>query len=103
MIKSLRILGVDYPVEFSDMMKVGGNGNAGCVDTSGCKIFVSNKVNSPQHQKSVLLHEIIEAINYRLELQLEHEKITQLESGLFSVFADNPELAKFLSEEGDND
>lgn len=92
MIKNLRILGVDYPVEFTDMMKVGGNSDAGCMDSSGCKIFVSNNVNSPQHQRSVLLHEIIEALNYRLELGFQHEKITQLEAGLFSVFRDNPEL-----------
>lgn len=98
MIKSLKILGVDYPVEIADLMIVGGNADAGCCDTSGCKIFVSNRVNSPQHQKSVLLHEIIEALNYRLEMNLEHEKITQLEAGLFTVFRDNPELAKYLTD-----
>lgn len=93
MIKTIRILGINYPVEFTDMMKSGANVNAGSVDSTGCKIFISTKVNSPTHQRAVLLHEILEALNYRLELNLKHDKITQLESGLFSVFSDNPELA----------
>ncbi len=96
MIKKLRILGIDYPVVFTDMYKTGGNGNAGTADTTGCKIFISNIINSEQHQRSVLLHEILEALNYRLELKLEHNTLTQLEAGLFTVFRDNPNLLKVL-------
>ena len=96
MIKNVRILGINYPVEVIDMQLAAGNHNAGSMDTTGCKIFVSSSINTPEHQKAVLLHEIIEALNYRLELNLEHAKITQLESGLFSVFQDNPELLKLF-------
>lgn len=39
-------------------------------------------------QEEVLLHEIIEAINYRLELKLEHTQITPLSEGLYQVLSD---------------
>ena len=40
-------------------------------------------------QETTLIHEIIEALNYHLELNLEHNKITSLESGLYQVLKDN--------------
>ena len=40
-------------------------------------------------QDAVLMHEIIEALNYRLELELPHAKITTLGEGLYQVLADN--------------
>lgn len=38
---------------------------------------------------SVLLHEIIEQINYHYEIGLEHKQITLLESTLYQVLKDN--------------
>jgi len=38
---------------------------------------------------STLLHEIIEALNYHLELKLEHNQITSLEAGLYQTLKDN--------------
>ena len=43
-------------------------------------------------ENKVLLHEIIEAINFDYELKLEHQKITILESTLYQVIIDNQEL-----------
>lgn len=45
-----------------------------------------------QNQESVLLHEIIEQINYRYELRLEHRQISVLESAIYQVIRDNPDL-----------
>ncbi len=42
-----------------------------------------------QNQQSALLHEILEQINYRYELGLEHWQITILESALYQVLRDN--------------
>lgn len=42
-----------------------------------------------QNQESALLHEILEQINYRYELRLEHRQITILESALYQVLRDN--------------
>jgi len=49
-----------------------------------------------QNQQSTLLHEILEQINYRYELDLEHDKITILETALYQVMQDNPEVIKFI-------
>jgi len=38
---------------------------------------------------SALLHEVLEALNYHLELGLEHRVIMSLEAALFQVLVDN--------------
>lgn len=93
---NIKILGIRYPVKFCDLQKQAANGNAGGTDTTQCRIFISNIVNSEVHAKSVLLHEVLETINYRLELDLKHNQITQLEAGLFSVLRDNPKFVEFI-------
>lgn len=50
------------------------------------------KISKDLHKEakiSTLLHEIIEALNFHLELGLDHRTITSLEAGLFQVFKDN--------------
>ena len=42
-----------------------------------------------QQRVSTVLHEIIEALNYHLELELEHSKIMALEAGLYQVLTEN--------------
>jgi len=49
-----------------------------------------------QIQAGTLIHEIIEILNGRMELQLEHQQITALDAGLTQVLLDNPDLLKFL-------
>lgn len=94
---SIRILGIDYEVNYSDTRKENGSELVGNVDNQACKITINNYINSQPHAGSVLLHEVIEAIDYRLQLQLNHEKICQLEAGLIQVIRDNPNLLKELS------
>ncbi len=91
MIKKIRILGIDYPVTYVDMC-----GNVGQCHNLETKIVIDTAQNSEQHQPCVLLHEIIEALDYRLELKLDHNVLTSLESGLYQVFRDNPGLAKYI-------
>lgn len=40
---------------------------------------------NPYIMSSVLLHEIIEVLDYRLQLNLDHEKICQLEAGFIYI------------------
>jgi hypothetical protein len=87
----IRILGIDYNLTFTDIK---GCNDVGVVNVFKTEITISNVTNSPEHAKSVLLHEIIEAINHRLGLELKHSQITALESGLFQVLKDNPDLFK---------
>ena len=52
-----------------------------------------------QGKISTVLHEIIEALNFHLELRLDHNAITCLESGLFQVLTDNGvDLAPLVEE-----
>lgn len=48
-------------------------------------------------KRKVLLHEILEAINYEYELKLEHNILSILESSLFSVLKSNSWLANYLN------
>ena len=96
MIKSIRILGLDYKVEtYTDRS---GIHDIGQVIVAQNIIQLSSDRNSPEHLKSVLIHEIIEALNYRLELKLEHNVITSLETGLFQVLQDNKNFLKLFLE-----
>jgi len=57
-------------------------------------IFNTNKIEindnaKPDIMGAVLLHEILEALDYMYELGLEHNKIKTLEVGLYQVLKDN--------------
>lgn len=41
-------------------------------------------------QEAALLHEVIEALNFHMALNLEHDTLTRLAEGLYSVFKANP-------------
>lgn len=45
-----------------------------------------------ERQKKTIIHEIIEAFNFEYELELEHRKITVLESAFFDLLKNNQEL-----------
>ena len=49
-----------------------------------------------QNRESVFIHEVLEQINYRFELNLPHEKITILETALYAFLQDNPEVFGFV-------
>ena len=44
---------------------------------------------SKEEKVSVILHELLEGINYHLELELEHKAITCLETALYQVLTSN--------------
>lgn len=47
---------------------------------------------SHENKESTLLHEILEQINYRYGLRLEHNQIKILETALYQIIKDNPEV-----------
>lgn len=89
------ITGLEYEIEYTknlarDSDALGThNGNHAVI-----KIDVDLK---PHVQQKVLLHEILEAINFEYSLKLEHDKICVLESSLFEVIRNNPDLLQYLS------
>lgn len=53
------------------------------------KILIDSSMSASQI-RTTLLHEILEALNDLLHLELPHEKLQQIEVGLFAVMEDNP-------------
>jgi len=45
-------------------------------------------------QLCTLLHECIEAIDSKLDLDMSHTSISSMETGIFQLFRDNPQLCK---------
>lgn len=82
---NIKILGHDYTVKLVDLNETDTFGTMNS-NTSTIRIN-QNKVQS--QIESTLLHEIIEALNMDLELNLEHRQITGLEAGLYQVLKDN--------------
>lgn len=91
------IAGLEYEIQYAkhyarDAEALGShNGNNAVI-----KIDVDLKL---QVKQKVLLHEIIEAINFEYSLKLEHDKICVLESALFEVIKNNDLLEYFNNEE----
>lgn len=85
--KVLTILGYKYGLDLSKSLNDMGK-NVGLCDLDYKIITIANDVD---HDiiASTLLHEIVEIINYHLELGLEHRQIMGLEVGLHQALVDN--------------
>ena len=82
-----KILGHSYTIKSVVDSHFEGAG-AGSISCNSLIIKISNVV--PQSRKEeALLHETFEALNYHLELGLEHGKITALCEGLYQVLRGN--------------
>jgi hypothetical protein len=84
--KNMKILGYEYKLDITQSARE--------LDAIG-KFFASElmiKISKdlPKNQlESTLLHEILEALNYHLDLKLEHDTIMRLETSLYTVLSDN--------------
>lgn len=82
----LKILGYNYTlirVDDADALDALGR-----FQTKKLKIEVATDI-CDQQVTSVILHEIIEAINYHNQLRIEHNAIMSLEAGLYQVLTEN--------------
>ena len=81
----MRILGSDFEVSYMD--------NADSNDMGDCCIRAQRlRIQKNQHREAqleTLMHEILEAINIKLETDLPHDKITSISCAFFSVLRDN--------------
>ena len=85
--KQLNILGYKYRLDTSKSLSE-MDGKVGLCDLDNKVLTIANNVDSDMID-STLLHEIVEAINYHLELGLEHRQIMGLEVGLHQSLSDN--------------
>ena len=84
----MNILGCEYKVKYLPLRDDGGADVAGCENTGKQYIFIDRTVEL-QAQESTMLHEIIEAIDKHLDINLEHHTIMLLEAGLYQVLREN--------------
>jgi hypothetical protein len=79
----MKILGYDYTV-----VEAAESEEFGSFDAQQQQIIISADLCKEQ-QVSTALHEVIEVVNYHLDLELEHSSIMALETALYQVFTDN--------------
>ena len=92
----MKILGYQYT--FKIKSKDDMNGNSGYSNFDRQELSVSDELKE-DGKTSTLLHEIIEAVNYHLNLDLKENQIMGLEAGLFQVINDNGvDLSPLLKE-----
>lgn len=95
----MKVLGYNYTLEYGqDRDRMGACGRC---HSSRLYIQVANDMNGEQVESTVL-HEVIEALNFHLELGLGHSAVMGLEAGLFQVCQDNGvDLSPLARELGD--
>jgi hypothetical protein len=86
----IRILGMDYQVH--EVAELGEAGTAGAVDNQLHILFLGGDRSDmpPGEAAEIMLHEIIHAIDYRLNLGLEESQVHRLSAALYAVISDNP-------------
>lgn len=86
-IKSILIAGIDYKVSFKENL-ARDNGTVGTFCGNNTEIRIDSGI-PEQRKEKTLLHEILEGINYEYDLDLEHRKISVLETAIFTMLKDN--------------
>lgn len=86
----IKILGHEYDVAFDDL-PLKENNQSGYFASASSRIHIDN-TQSQSRQQECFLHEVIEAINYHLELKLEHPQISALSEALYCVMKENKEV-----------
>jgi len=98
-INKIRILGIDYGLYFlENVFDDNFEEVCGTCQSDLTRIEISNQMPESM-KKATVLHEIIEALVARLDIQIDHHYIELLEMGLSQVINDNPELINWLQEE----
>ena len=80
--KTIKILGHEYKVETIDWVE--GTRNNGLCCTNKTIISIDNRLPRTRREET-FIHELVEAIDHHLELELKHPQITAVSSALYSV------------------
>ena len=88
-ITKVKVGGLIYKIKYVHPHVI--DGDCGKFDANNLTILINESL-SLEMQRTTILHEIIEAINYNYELNLKHNKITTLESTFFQILKENKQL-----------
>lgn len=85
--EKLKVIGHTYEIRMTNEARLGMSSPG----TQCCNLLrIELSPTEPESRTAeIFLHEIFEAINGHLELNLEHPQITSLSEGLFQVLRDN--------------
>jgi hypothetical protein len=90
--KKIRVIGKDYKVISTNRIEHFGECCHGKL-----KIKI-NRRQDKQQLKDTVVHEILHAIDYSMQLDLEEHQVHTMATGLHAVLSDNPEFSKWLVE-----
>ena len=82
----MNILGYEYRVVSYETAD--DSGSYGRFHSKTQKLQIANDL-CVEQKISTVLHEILEAVNYHLEIQLTHQNIMSLETALYQVMKEN--------------
>ena len=93
---SVRILGKDVSIEYSELEFPDGETAAGDMSEEKLAIRISPG-QLPIEEMDTVMHETVHALDYILNLGLTERQVHMLGSGLIGLFQDNPEFAVFVT------
>lgn len=85
---TIKVLGHNYAVVYDPKLLAKSNGNPGEVNYFLNEIVLSDEVPDSSRNET-LIHEILEVLNNRLQLEIPHNTITVLSEGLYQTLRDN--------------
>lgn len=98
--KTLRLLGVDIPISFQKSGKGKGEIDEetfGEWDPNDLSIKITSDI-PVEHQKIVLLHEMLHGMDELLGLNLSHKAVYALSQSFYAALIENPEVIDWIYE-----
>jgi hypothetical protein len=95
----IRILGKTYSVAYTSGKPLAQDDLGHC-DYGQQRIAVRSGL-AHDEERSTLLHEAIHAVAYGMNTRLSEQKVGVLESGLYALLVDNPDLVAYLTKKKD--
>ena len=92
----LRIIGKTFQIKTFEPNPL-ANGLQGFHD-SNLQVITLQTGNGFDDARDTLLHEVIHAIDYGIQVNLEERQVHALASGLYAVMRDNPDFVAWLME-----
>ena len=92
---SVRIFGRNY--SFNYVPEYMGLAEMGTTDNHNLLINIKEH-QLPVEEADTVLHEVIHAIEYTMDLEMSEHQVRALATGLMGVFQDNPKFAKYIIE-----
>lgn len=90
-----RILGKTWTIEWKPELD---DGDHGATHHADLRIEMAGS-HHPEHQQDTLLHELLHALDFELDLKLGERRVRLLATSLLGLLKDNPEIKNFILRE----